>query len=65
MPTRYRRIPVELHKKAGRKCLPIEEEKINQIVEMRQNRYTLKEITNTTGLTLWKVKRVLNAPPSE
>ena len=57
MPTRYRRIPVELHKKAGRKCLPIEEEKINQIVEMRQNRYTLKEITNTTGLTLWKVKR--------
>ena len=65
MPTRYKRIPIELHKKAGRKCLPIEDEKINQIIEMRQNRYTLKEITNTTGLTLWTVKRVLNSSQSE
>ena len=58
---RYKRIPEEQKKKPGRKCEVIEQEKIDKVFEMRSNRYTLKEITDTTGLSLWKVRHILDS----
>ena len=60
MPTKYVKKPIEEHKKPGRKPDNIPQETIDKVIDMRTNRYHLKEIGATTGLSRWKIRNILD-----